>query len=335
MTTRRQVIELFATLSAGALLGAKAAFGGDPSAAAGHRVSRTRLALGCAVRCTVVGAAGEDGLAEAAAQAALDAVGRVDAELSLFLPGSALSRLNREGFLAEVPESLRQSLAKGLEMAHASGGAFDPSVQPLIELVARSFKERGGPPSDALLGEARSRVDWRRVQLVDSTVTLPKGFALTLNGVAKGYAMDLARRALLARGASEVLITASGDMAVEGSGFRLALQDPLHPEQLLDRPDWKPPRGGVGSSGGYMNAFTIDRKWHHIVDPRTGRSPTHFSGVVVHAASALEADALSTACFVLAEPAALALADSRGAALLAVRADGSTVRSRGADAVGL
>ena len=335
MTTRRQVIELFATLSAGAALGASAALGGTEAArrvGTGRRTSRTRLALGCAVRCTVVG---DEPRAEAAAEAALDAVSRVDQELSLFIPGSALSRLNRDGYADEVPESLRVTLAKGLEMARASNGACDPSAQPLIALIASSFKERGGPPGDEQLEAARRLVDWRQVELIGGSVRMPPGFKLTLNGIAKGYAMDQARRALLARGASQVLITASGDMAVEGSGFRLALQDPLHPERVLYRDDWMAPTGGVGTSGGYMNTFTVDRRWHHIVDPRTGRSPNHFSGVVVHAFSALEADALATACFVLPDPAALALVDTRGAALFAVRADGSMVRSSGAAAVGL
>jgi len=328
MTTRRQFIELSAVLGASLAVSPARAFG----AKATEKVSRTRLLLGCAVRATVIG---EPRAAADACDVALDAVARVDEELSLFLPGSALSRLNRDGFTDEAPESLRICLAHALEMAKASGGAFDPTVEPLLQVVARSFRERGGPPSEEELASARTKVGFSRVSMSGSRVRLPTDGALTLNAIAKGYAMDEARAALQSHGASEVLVAASGDMAVGPGHWNLAMQDPLHPAELLVRAPFHPPPGGMGASGGYMNAFTLDRRWHHILDPRTGHSPTHFAGVVVSASSAIEADALGTAMLVLAEAEALALADARGAALFAVRKDGSEVHSRRAVATGL
>lgn len=328
MTTRRQFIELSAVLGASLAVSPARALG----IGAAEKTSRTRLLLGCAVRATVIG---EPRAAADACDSALDAVGRVDEELSLFLPGSALSRLNRDGFTDAAPESLRICLSHALEMAKASGGAFDPTVEPLLQVVARSFRERGGPPSEEVLASARAKVGFDRVAMSGSRVRLPKDGALTLNAIAKGYAMDEARAALLARGASQVLVAASGDMAVGPGRWNLAMQDPLHPEELLVRAPFHPPPGGMGASGGYMNSFTLDRSWHHILDPRTGHSPTHFAGVVVSAGSAIEADALGTATLVLAEAEALALVDARGAALFAVRKDGSELHSRRAVAAGL
>ena len=328
MTTRRQFIEITAALGASLAVSPGRALG----AMAPQKVSRTRLVLGCAVRATVLGeprAAGE------ACDFALDAVTRVDDELSLFLPGSALSRLNREGSTDRAPESLRICLAHALEMARASEGAFDPTVEPLLQLVARSFRERGGPPSEDELASERAKVGFAQVWMSGSRVRLPKDVALTLNAIAKGYAMDEARAALQARGASEVLVAASGDMAVGKGRWNLAMQNPLRPDELLERPPFHPPPGGMGASGGYMNSFTLDRSWHHILDPRTGHSPTHFAGVVVSASSAIEADALGTATLVLPEKDAVALADARGAALFAVRKDGSEVHSSRARAAGL
>jgi FAD:protein FMN transferase len=328
MTTRRQFIEVSAVLGASLAVSPARAFG----APAPQKVSRTRLLLGCAVRATVMG---EPRAAEDACDFALDAVARVDDELSLFLPGSALSRLNRELFTDRAPDSLRICLAHALEVAQASRGAFDPTVEPLLQVVARSFRERGGPPSEDELDAARAHVGFARVSLSGSRVRLPPGTALTLNAIAKGYAMDEARNALLTRGASQVLVAASGDMAVGPGRWNLAIQNPLRPQELLERAPFHPSPGGMGASGGYMNSFTLDRSWHHILDPRTGHSPTHFAGVVVSASSAIEADALGTATLVLPEAEALALADARGAALFAVRSDGSEVHSSRAIATGL
>jgi FAD:protein FMN transferase len=328
MTTRRQFIEMSAVLGAALTVPSVRAMG----AGRVEKVSRTRLLLGCAVRATVIGERPE---AQKACDAALDAVGGVDEELSLFIPGSALSRLNRDGFTDGAPESLRICLSHALEMAQESNGAFDPTVEPLLQVVARSFRERGGPPTDAELASARLDVGFGRVSMSGSSIRLPRGGAITLNAIAKGYAMDRARATLLALGASKVLIAASGDMAVGPAPWNLALQDPLRPDQLLERAPFHPPPGGMGASGGYMNSFTVDRSWHHIVDPRTGHSPTHFAGVVVSAGSAIEADALSTATLVLPEPEALKLADARGAAFFAVRRDGSQVRSHRAEEAGL
>jgi len=322
MTTRREFLELFATLGAGAVL----VPGSVALAENVVKVSRTRLALGTMVKVTVVG---DPTGAGAACDAALDAVSSIEDELSLFLPGSALCRLNRDGFLENPPPSLRDCLSHALKLSQASNGAFDPTVEPVLAVIRNAFAQHEAPPSAEALARALPLVDFRRVFMDDSGIRLPKGGAVTLNGVAKGYAMDKAREALVKHGATRTLMAASGDMAVGSTDFNIALRDPHHPEAALehDGGPWRPPSGGVGSSGGYMNRFSRDGRWHHITDPRTGHSPTHFAGVVVHARTAMEADALSTTCFVLPEAQALALADSQGAALLAIRADGTQVRS--------
>jgi thiamine biosynthesis lipoprotein len=317
MATPREVLQVAATL-------------GPPDGPT-ERVRRLRLLLGGMVQITVVG---EREAAGSAADAALDAVEAVEQELSLYLPDSALCRLNRDGQLDHPPEGLRRCLQMALEVAQASNGAFDPTVQPVLALVAASFAAHNAPPDAAAIAAALVHVGHQRVQLGPTRVALEPGMALTLNGVAKGHAMDQARAALRARGATAILAAASGDVAVEGGPWKLALRDPHRPDQALERV-WQPEPGGVGGSGGYMNVFSRDGAWHHITDPRTGLCPRHFAGVVVHATTALEADALSTALFVLPEAEALALADRRGVALLAFRQDGTEARSQEAVRQGL
>ena len=86
----------------------------------------------------------------------------------------------------------------------------------------------------------------------------------------------------------------------------------------------------IATSGDYMQAFTEDRRFHHIIDPRSGASPIETSGVSVVAGSAMEADALSTAALVLGPDDGIALLERRrGVEGLIVTKDGRRVRSSG------
>jgi len=139
--------------------------------------------------------------------------------------------------------------------------------------------------------------------------------------------------ALVAGGAEQVLIGASGDMATAGTTeagepWRIAIQDPRDADGSLGTLAL---RGEcVATSGDYQQAFTQDRRFHHIVDPRTGRSPEHSSSVTVVAPRAMEADAFSTAAFVLGPVDGLAFLDGlEGVEGMIVAKDGRQARTRG------
>jgi thiamine biosynthesis lipoprotein len=128
------------------------------------------------------------------------------------------------------------------------------------------------------------------------------GMAVTLDGIAKGYIVDQAVEVLKTRGATSVLVNAGGDIASAGESFggdpwRIGLQDPRVADGSLGVLGL---RGeSVATSGDYVHYLTPDMSLHHILDPRTGSSPEHTSGVSVVAPSAMAADALSTATLVL------------------------------------
>jgi len=154
-----------------------------------------------------------------------------------------------------------------------------------------------------------------------------------LDGIAKGYIVDRAVEVLRRRGADRVLVNAGGDMAsageaLGGAAWRIGLQDPRVPDGNLGVVQLQ--GESVATSGDYMQYLTPDMSLHHILDPRTGSSPGHTSGVSVVAPSAMAADALSTAALVLGPRAGIELLDRLdGIEGMIVMKDQAVLRSRG------
>jgi len=202
-------------------------------------------------------------------------------------------------------------VARSLDYAWRSDGAFDPTVAPVLNLYLARFAEGASPPTEAELVAAHQLVDWRELHVDGTTIGLARpGMAVTLDGIAKGYVVDRAVAVLRERGAERVLVQASGDMAAAGSEhdpWAVAIQDPHVPEGALGVVALS---RSIASSGDYMQSFTPDRRLHHIIDPRTGRSPERASGTTVLAPTALDADAASTTAFVLGPEAGIAFLET-------------------------
>jgi thiamine biosynthesis lipoprotein len=126
--------------------------------------------------------------------------------------------------------------------------------------------------------------------------------SITLDGIAKGYIIDQAVGVLRERGADQVLVDAGGDMAsvgdgLWGDGWRVAIQNPRDPGRHIGV--LRLQGECVATSGDYFQSFTQDRRFHHILDPRTGAPADMVSSVTIVTPTAMSADALSTAIFVL------------------------------------
>ena len=235
---------------------------------------------------------------------------RIDAIMSLYRSDSELSRLNRTGILRDPDPHLLANLCFALRLADLTGGAFDPTVQPLWDVFSAAAG-RGKLPGAAAIASARSKVDHRRVRVEADAILLGiPGMALTLNAVAQGYACDVVRAMLKRDGIPAALIDTgefgSIGRASDGAAWRLGIQSPRLPDQMdaIVRLDGRV----VATSGDYATAFSPDFRYHHIFDPATGVSPPGWSSTVVLAPSGLVADGLSTALMVVDE--------SRGKALL-------------------
>ncbi len=256
-----------------------------------RKVSRQSQALGSQVTMTVLHA--EERVAQTALDAAFAELERVENVMSIYRPESQISRLNRDGVIGRPDASFVEVLRHAALVSERSGGAFDITVQPLWALHA------AGKPADAA---ALGCVDWRGVKIADARVALAvPGMAITLNGIAQGFAADAAMRVVRAHGVEHALID-TGEMSaagrnLEGAVWNIGIQHPREREAFatLAALDHR----CLATSGDYETAFCKDFSRNHIFDPHTGESPEELASVSVLAPTAVSADALSTTLFVL------------------------------------
>ncbi len=265
----------------------------------------------------------DEAVARTALAEAIAAVQAVDRLMSLHRADSQLSLLNRDGELQHPDPRFVKVLRHAQALSAATDGAFDVTVQPLW------LAATGQADTDAAL----RRVDWRRLHVSDSAVRLSApGMAVTLNGIAQGFGADVALAALRAHGIAHALLD-TGEFATlgardDGQPWTLGIRDPRDPAALAHalQADGR----CLATSGDYGTPFRPDFSRHHIVDPKTGRSPQELASVSVLAPTGMQADALSTACMVLGAGASLQLAARLpGVDLLAIAKDGTLHRSPG------
>lgn len=297
-----------------------------------HRIRSTRLRMGTPVTLTLVHS--DAALAGELVERAFAEMERLEDILSRHRPHTPLALLNRHGVLREVPGELDLVLGRALELSERSGGAFDPSVAPLVELYRR-YVGTDHPPDKGELAGARALVEHRAIRREGGSVSLLRpGMSLTLDGIAKGFVVDRVVAVLVAGGADRVLVDAGGDMASSAGAspgsppWTVALQHPRDPGGTLGEVQLH--GTAVASSGDYVQRFSTDGTLHHIIDPRTGVSPLESAGVSVLAATAMDADALSTAVFVLGPDAGTAfLSDIPDADGMVVTREGRIVTTAG------
>lgn len=260
------------------------------------------------------------------AQVCAEIMREIEAQLSLYRKDSELSRLNARAGLGPVPVGahLRANLVLALRFGELSGGAFDVTVGPLVKMWGFSG---GKPPTEWVsaerIGETRRRVDYRRIRLQGDEVSLEgTNMVVDLGGIAKGYAVDQCCDELRRRGARNFVVNLGGNMRCFGRpkasrSWQIGVQNPFRPHEVIGRLDLGD-GVAVATSGNYERFVMIgDRRCAHIIDPRTGLPVEGIAGVTVLAATAAEADALSTSLFVLGmkEGGNVAAAITNGAAV--------------------
>lgn len=274
-------------------------------------------------------------LAERAAIAARAEFERVEDVMTTWRD-SELTRLNSnaDGTPKSVPGEVAALIERALTVARLSGGAFEPTFLGVGALW--DFKaETPRVPSDADLERALENVGWQRVEVdVDaSTVTMPAGTRIGLGGIAKGYGVDRAMQVLIDAEVENAIVNAGGDLKAlgkdRGEPWEVAVK---HPRQR-GRAIAVVPVSNVClvTSGDYERFFEIDGiRYHHILDPRTGRPATGCMSATVTAPDAALADAVATAVCVLGPTQGLELVEKlpRIEAVV-VGLDGAVVASSG------
>ena len=228
-------------------------------------------------------------------------VRRLEQQFSLYRDDSAICTLNLTGILASPDADMVALLKASLHFADMTDGAFDPTVQPLWQLYADHFaSEKPDPegPSKVRLAETLAKVGRRNLLVgVDRIALIKHGAAITLNGIAQGYATDRVVETLRTAGLSTTMVNMGEIRAIGtrpgGTPWRVGLADPdklgalTETVDLVDR--------AVATSAGAGFRFDSKGRFTHLFDPATGRSPSRYSTVSVMAPTATEADALSTA----------------------------------------
>lgn len=272
------------------------------------------------------------GVTEASArlgiQAALD---QVVAQMSTWEADSDITRYNRAepGWQALPPEFFHV-LRHALMLAEDSGGAYDPTVGPLVNAWGFGPHQRAfEPPSPAAIQIARDRCGWRRVPLDEDrgAAWQPGGVYLDLSSIAKGYGVDRAAMALDALGITDYLVEVGGELRArgkrpDGQSWRVAIEVPdASDDHALALPLHN---CSIATSGDYRrHAGDGDARYAHTIDPRTGHPVRNaVASVTVLHPVCMQADALATVLTVLGEADGVAYARRHAlAALFIVRGE--------------
>jgi len=298
-----------------------------------QRVDRyVRAMMGTDVEIILIGL--DPDTAASAAEQAFNAMGTVASRLTIFDPNSALNGLNAaagSGPVRLAPD-LEAVLTQADTMRSSTRGAFTPSILPLSRLWQPT---RARVPDPAAIEAARDAVARAEVRLPSTGWgELTSTARLDLGGIAKGYAVDQAVRALRTAGVTNGIVDAGGDLRLLGSRdgrpWRIGIPDPGRPERIARALFLRD--AAVATSGDYERFFVVDGvRYHHIVDPRTGYPAPATRSFTVVLPDGMSADAAATAGFVLGPGPGLEFVAGIGGEALAVDASGRWVRTDGLD----
>lgn len=268
----------------------------------------------------------------------------VDRQMSTWKTDSDLSRFNTAaaGTWVDSPPELFKVVEAALKLAEATGGAYDPTVGPLVDLWGFGpAGERREPPDAASIEAMRKRVGWQRVHrdAAQTRVLQSGGVHLDLSSIAPGYALDLIGEYLELQGRMDYLVEVGGELRgrglkPDGSAWQVAIQRPLDndaaddsisPQHVIGLRDTS-----LGSSGDYRHFFEDGgRRYAHRIDPRTGYPlDNDVASVTVMAKLGIDADPLATALSVLGPDAGLDYAKRHGIAALFILRKGDGFEER-------
>jgi thiamine biosynthesis lipoprotein len=254
--------------------------------------------------------------------------------MSSWIDRSEISRLNAAEANQPVPLSAEtlDVLRAARDAQEATGGAFDVTCRPLIELW-RDAGESGRRPTDMAIARERVTSNWLGIELSEQVAI--KHAATTrvdLGGIAKGYGIDRAIEAMRESGVAGGMVDVGGDLRCfgqppAGRTWSVQVRDPFADGVLGE---FQLEEGAVCTSGGYARFTEIEgRRYGHIIDPRTGRPADNVASVTVVAPTAQTADVWATALSVIGEPGLDMLPDDLEALLIVGDANAPELTGKG------
>ena len=240
------------------------------------------------------------------AEAVFSQFNRIDSMMSSWVDTSELSMVNRSAGSkpVRIGEELYKVIKTAQRISKRTNGAFDITVGAYKGLWKFGTDKDGTIPSSDQIKERLSKVGYKRLSLLPKRhVRLRADTKITLGGIAKGYAIDEAVTSLREMGLVDFIIQAGGDMYAAGRRgdrpWNLGIRNPRGPRTstiaVAPIKDMT-----FSTSGDYERFAIIDGvRYHHLLDPKTGMPAVRSQSVTVATKSALDADAWSTALFVM------------------------------------
>lgn len=239
---------------------------------------------------------------EAVLQEAQQEVERLDGLLDRGNMDSEVYRINREK-TTEISKEVASVLETALSISKETAGAFDPTIAPVVDLWG-FYGHDYRVPSDAELQTAIEHVGYQNVLLEDHHISIPIDTSIDLGGIGKGYASDKIIELFKKNDIKSALISLGGNVHTignkpDGTPWIIGIADPKEPSQHIGT--LQITGKAVVTSGGYQQCFEQDGTiWHHIIDPKTGKSSdSGLLSVTIIADEGTRADGLSTALFVM------------------------------------
>lgn len=277
-----------------------------------------------------------DGPSRLQVQEAVETILRdIDEQYSTYRGDSAVSRFNQlqPGQCQVLGKDMWVLIGFGQQLAEQSLGAFDLTVEPLLDLWGFGPQARQEHVPDPLqLAQARQRVGYHHLRIEGDALCKDAAVELDFNSIAAGHAVDLIAERLEAMGVASFLVEATGELKAvgrkpDGNPWRVALELPREDRQIARQVI--PVDGlAVSTSGDYRHYFEDNgRRYSHTFDARLGRPVEHdLAAVTVLDASALQADGYSTLLLILGPDQGWDFAVAHGiAAVLVTRIEGGFV----------
>jgi thiamine biosynthesis lipoprotein len=311
------------------------ALSGAGAAAPAHAewLQREQAIMG--TRCVVELWAEDPDRGLAAIEAVFAEFRRIDAAMSTYKPESELSRVNATAAHApmRISRELYDLLATSIEYSKLTGGAFDVTYASVGYLY--DYRAHVHPDADAIAA-ALPGIDYRHIELIPETQSVhfrQQGVRIDLGGIGKGYAVDRGIAVLQDLGIERAMVNAGGDTRIIGDRLGqpwiVGIRHPDDESRVVLRIPLTDT--AMSTSGDYERFFEENGvRYHHILDPRTGRSASKVRSVTIIAATATRTDALTKSVFVMGAEDGIRFIDSLGDVdAIAVTPEGKVVYSKG------
>lgn len=282
-----------------------------------ERMEETRELMGTYVTVTVFS---DNETGTNAINAAFERMEEINDIATIFDKNSEASMLNKNGYLDDPSPEFLELINSSIKYYNLSNGGFDITVQPLLDLWGAGLWEESEEVQAEKINETLEVVGSDKIKVSDKRIEFLKdGMAITLNAIAKGYAVDEAIETIKKFGINQALVNAGGDlyaMGTKSGGEKWTVEldnpDKSGSSDIEPLPTFVFNDKAVATSGNYLRYYDPEAARDYITDTRTGFTAVDCMSVTIIADSCMDADALATSVFVIGPDDGMELVESLG-----------------------